>query len=113
MVVTTRLIRVGVLKLGVCLGLLYALGSLLLVPFLLLALMGSAVVQGEATVEIGKWVASTVVAATVMVFLPAVYGVVGFVSGVLLAVLYNFTARVTGGLELQLLESPPQPPPPQ
>jgi hypothetical protein len=37
-------------------------------------------------------------------FLPLVYGVLGFVSGALSAVLYNLAARIMGGIEVELGE---------
>lgn len=38
-----------------------------------------------------------------VVILPILYGVMGFISGALTAVLYNFFAAMVGGLEVELV----------
>jgi hypothetical protein len=39
-----------------------------------------------------------------IVFLPAFYGVMGFVGGMLTAALYNLAARIMGGIEIDISE---------
>ena len=42
--------------------------------------------------------------AAAIVFMPILYGILGFIGGVLFALLYNLVARVAGGLEITLGE---------
>lgn len=44
-----------------------------------------------------------------IIFFPIFYGVLGFVFGALGAVVYNFVASKTGGLEIQLSKEPERP----
>lgn len=41
------------------------------------------------------------------VLIPVIYGVMGFIGGVISALLYNLIARWTGGLEFEFKDVPP------
>jgi hypothetical protein len=41
------------------------------------------------------------------IFVPVFYGVLGFVGGVIAAFFYNLVAKMTGGLEFKVTETPP------
>ncbi|MBK7643659.1 MAG: hypothetical protein IPJ19_11540 [Planctomycetes bacterium] len=43
-----------------------------------------------------------------IVFLPLLYGFLGFLSGVLGAALYNLLAPIVGGIELEFSGRPPE-----
>lgn len=91
--------RIGVLSLGKIVGALYGGLGLIAGAFLtlfslfgLLFSMGNRLGQQEmALLGIGA-----------IVFLPLLYGALGFIGGVLSAVIYNFAAGVVGGLELEV-----------
>jgi len=42
---------------------------------------------------------------TVVLVLPLVYGIIGFISGVVMACVYNWIARLFGGVEFEFVES--------
>jgi hypothetical protein len=85
-----RISYVSPLQQGIVLGVLYAIISLVLVPFLLIAtLLG----HGG-------------LGAIFVIFLPIVYGIAGFIAGVIVAFIYNLVARWTGGIEFVLTDVP-------
>jgi hypothetical protein len=90
--------RIGPLKTGIVLGLLYALIGLLLVPFFMI---GGAAASAAAR-ETGADFPMGFLFGVGALFLPIMYGVIGFVTGVISAAIYNLVAKWTGGLELTL-----------
>ncbi len=88
---TIKLKRVGV----VSLGLFFAAGafvtSAIVCAFLLLV-----VVVGMAN---GRWQPFEIVA---LIFLPIMYGILGFIGGAFYAIVYNVIASMTGGIELEI-----------
>jgi hypothetical protein len=95
---TKRLKRIAPLKTGIVLGVLYALLSILIVPFFMLAGFGAmaAAKQGGAEVPFAFMFGIGAL------FLPVLYGVMGFIFGVIAAAVYNLVAKWTGGLEIVL-----------
>ena len=92
-----RLKRIDPLKAGAVLGVLYALLSFIMVPFFMLAGAMAATAQGApfaALFGVGA------------IFLPIIYGVMGYLSGLLIAVAYNLAARWTGGIEFTFEDVP-------
>lgn len=104
-----KLKRVEPLQAGKMLAALYGAMSLLIVPFMLMFMaLGSfaARSQGEAggpplPMMFGLGVGF-------MVLLPVLYAVMGFVAGLIGAVIYNLLARWVGGFEFEF-ESPAPP----
>jgi hypothetical protein len=94
-----RLKRVSPLQLGKVAGIIYALLSLVFIPFLLLALLISAFAPNTSgnTSEIGLGVAIVMV-----VLAPVIYGVFGFIFGALAGWIYNIVAGWTGGIEFEI-----------
>lgn len=92
-----RITGFGVLQMAKVLGLLYLLmGVVFAVVFLL---FGSLMPEGE--MADAGWMFGT----GMVLVLPLLYGVLGFVFGALTAWFYNLVASWTGGLEMDL-ESP-------
>jgi hypothetical protein len=85
-----RLTRIGPLRAGIVLGVLYALLALLFLPFLFVAMMIS---REAAMIGIGFAIA-----------MPILYGVMGFIGGVIAAAVYNLVAGWTGGLEFEIVD---------
>ena len=95
-VMKKRLLRIGPLKAGLILGVLYALLGLLFVPFLIFgAVIGKASGGGGAGISV-----------LFAVLIPLFYGVAGFIGGVISAALYNFIVKFTGGLEVEVEDLP-------
>ena len=87
---------VGVLSFAKIMGLIYSCLGLIFVPFfLLIGLVGSMAGPKE-TVFAGA------VGVVMAIFMPVIYGVMGFIFGALGALLYNLFAKWIGGLELEL-----------
>jgi hypothetical protein len=95
--------RVGVVSLAKVLGVLYgAIGLILGLIFSLLSVMGLAF--GAAFNESGgpEAVIGAFFGIGAIILLPLFYGGIGFISGLLTAALYNLTARLVGGLEIEV-----------
>ena len=68
--------------------------------------------DGQALGGVGSVVGGLVI----MILFPIFYGFMGFIGGAIGALIYNFAARVVGGIKLELEDSGPvymAPPPPQ
>jgi len=91
-----RIKRIAPLKTGIVLGVLYALLSLIAVPFLLIAGAGIA----AAARQNGTAVPFAFIFGAGALFLPVLYGVMGFITGVIAAAVYNLVAKMTGGIEV-------------
>ena len=79
--------RIGAFSSGKIVGLIYALGSAI----------GLAASGGEAEAWIGA-----LFGVGAVIILPIFYGVLGFVGGLLSALLYNLVAGLVGGLEIEV-----------
>jgi hypothetical protein len=87
-----RLTHVAPLQLGIVLGALYGIVSLIFVPFILLAaLFGRGFHLGG----------------ILLIFLPILYAIGGFIGGVISAAVYNLIAKWTGGVEFTTTEVSP------
>ena len=91
---------VGVLSVGKVMGLLYAAIGLIIVPFFLL-ISAMQALSGKAGAEFGL-----AMAIVMTILLPVVYGVFGFIGGVIMAFLYNLIAGRIGGIEIDLNSGP-------
>jgi hypothetical protein len=95
--------RIAPLSLARILGLIYAiLGILAGGLFALFSLFGAAI--GAANESGGAFI-SGLFGIGAIFFMPVLYGVMGFIGGLLVAWLYNLVAPAVGGIELTL-ESP-------
>jgi hypothetical protein len=70
--------------------------------FTIFALLGAAI--GAGANEPGAAFLTMFFGAGAIVFLPIMYGVMGFVGGVIAGALYNAVARMIGGITLELQE---------
>lgn len=92
---------VGVLSVGKVMGLLYAAMGLIFVPFFLLISAIQALSGDARAAGVGMAMA---IAMTVL--MPILYGVFGFIAGVIMAFLYNLIAGRIGGIEIELNSGP-------
>jgi hypothetical protein len=96
-----RLKRVSPLQAGKVIGALYALLSLVVIPFFILGF----VVAAFAPNSNGNMMPAAiglVSAVFMVVLLPIMYGVLGFIFGALGALAYNLIAGWMGGLEFEV-----------
>ena len=90
-----RITQVPPIRFGLVLGLINGLIGLLVAPVMLFA--GGVVVATEAPKLLGiPWLFFGAGA----LFMPLIHAVGGFLAGVLIATVYNFSARWTGGIEI-------------
>jgi hypothetical protein len=95
-----RLTRIAPLKAGIVLGVLYALLACIMVPFLLLAGAGMA----AAARSNGGSIPMGFMFGAGALFLPIMYGGIGFICGLIAAAVYNLVAKWTGGVEINLVD---------
>ena len=94
-----QLKSIGVLSLGKILGGLYGLMGLIFGAFFsAISLLGMA--AGGAAGEDAAF--AFVFGMGAVIILPIFYGVIGFIGGIITALLYNLLAGLFGGLELHL-----------
>jgi len=100
---TMTLKSLGVLSVGKIMGATYAaLGLLLGAFFSLFAILGAAIGAGRngpGPVE------GIIFGAMAIVFVPVFYGILGFVGGIIGAVVYNVIAKYVGGIEFEFQSS--------
>jgi hypothetical protein len=87
---------VGVLSVAKIMGMIYGCMGLIFAPmFLLIGLMGSALGQRNSSL-------AGIFGVGFAVLMPVFYGVLGFIAGLIGALLYNLFARWVGGFELEM-----------
>jgi hypothetical protein len=100
-----RLKRIAPLQAGKMLGVLYASMGLIFLPFIALAAVVGTFAQ-QAQHAQSAFAAPAVIATGVMIgfgiMLPVVYGVIGFVFGVIGAAICNLIASWIGGIEVEV-----------
>jgi threonine/homoserine efflux transporter RhtA len=93
--------RVGVLSVGKVMGALYALIGLIAGAFFaLFSVLGAAV--GVANSQSSDAIVGLLFGVGSVIFLPIFYGVLGFIVGLITALLYNGVARIIGGIEIEV-----------
>jgi hypothetical protein len=92
--------RIKPLSLGKILGVLYAcIGVLIGLMFATLGSLFSAAAADQDTPGAG-WIAGMGFAAVIIA--PIMYGLIGFIGGIIMAALYNLFAKMVGGVELEM-----------
>jgi hypothetical protein len=97
--------RIAPLQAGKMMGVLYACMGLIFLPFFMLAAAVGAFAQHTQGAQDASG-APAAVAAGIMfgmgIFMPVIYGVMGFVFGVIFAAIYNLVAHWIGGIEVEV-----------
>ncbi len=104
-----RLRRIAPLQAGKMIGALYALGSLLVIPFVLLFMtVGTMAARSQG----GNMAALPILFGMGMgfvVFVPVIYGILGFIFGCIGALIYNLLAKPLGGFAVEFESDTPPP----
>ena len=92
--------RVGVLSLAKMLATLYALFGVIFGAIMaLFSLIG--VGLGQAAGTDGAWF-GVLFGVGALIFMPILYGVMGFLGGALTSFLYNLCSEIVGGIEIEV-----------
>ena len=100
-----RLLQVPPIRFGIVLGLINGVIGLIVAPVLLFTL-GAAATAADLNVAPRLLGIPWLFAGAGALFMPFIHAVGGFILGVLLAMVYNFAARWTGGIEIVLDDKP-------
>jgi hypothetical protein len=94
--------RVKPLSLGKMLGAIYGtIGMIAGLIISLVSVLGFAIGSVAAPDQLGNMV-GLLFGVGAVVFIPLVYGALGFVGGLIAALIYNWVARVVGGVEIEV-----------
>lgn len=94
--------RVRPLSLGKMLGAIYVtIGLIAGLIISLVSVLGFAIGSVAAPDQMGNMV-GLLFGVGAVVFIPLVYGTLGFLGGLIAAVIYNWVARVVGGIEIEV-----------
>ncbi len=97
--------RIAPLQTGKMLGVLYACLGLIFLPIFMLAAAAGAFAQHAQGTEASSTAPAAAVAGIMFgmgILMPVIYGVMGFILGVIGAAVYNLVARWIGGIELEV-----------
>jgi hypothetical protein len=100
-----RITQVPPVRFGLVLGLINGFVGMIVAPVLLLTL-GAAATAADLNYAPKLLGIPWLFAGAGALFMPFIHAVGGFVFGVLLAVVYNFAARWTGGIEFVIDDKP-------
>jgi hypothetical protein len=94
---------VGVLSAGKIMGVLGALGGLIGGAMIaLMSVLGGAAQMHAANPAGGPHFPAAFLGIGAIILMPIIYGIFGFIAGLLYALFYNIAAGIIGGLELEL-----------
>lgn len=96
-----RLKKIEPFQLGKIFGALYALSSLVMLPFILLFSILAGFAQQSAGVA-PPMPLMLGMGAGFLIMAPIMYGIMGFISGIIGACLYNLVAKWVGGIEVEV-----------
>src|SRR5438034_10830641 len=102
---TRRIKRIAPLQAGKMLGLLYACMGLIVLPIFMLAAAAGAFAQHAQGAQASSTAPAAVVAGIMVgmgLFVPVIYGVMGFIVVVIGPALYNLVAGWIGGIEVEV-----------
>jgi hypothetical protein len=100
-----RIMQVPPVRFGLVLGLINGFVGMIVAPVLLLTL-GAAATAADLNYAPKLLGIPWLFAGAGALFMPFIHAVGGFVFGVLLAMVYNFAARWTGGIEFVVDDKP-------
>ena len=101
--VTRQIKKIAPLQAGKMLGALYACMGLIFLPFFAIAAVAGAFApQSQQAQGAPAPALITGIMIALGIFMPVIYGVMGFVGGVVCAAIYNLFAGWIGGIEVEV-----------
>lgn len=99
-----RLLQVPPIRFGIVLGLINGVAGMVIAPLFLITLGIAFTAETKGYVPHVFPAVPWFLAGGLAVFTPVINALGGFITGVLVAMVYNFAARWTGGIEIVLEE---------
>ncbi len=99
---TTAIRRFGVLSVGKQLGLTYALIGLLAGAIVALFSLFGAGLGAALSEDSSGAIPGALLGVGAIIFVPILYGIIGFIGGLIGAGIYNLVAGATGGIQVEL-----------
>lgn len=96
----TKINKIGVLSAGKVYGALLSILGLIAGVFYAVVFLTVGTVSKE-TSDLGFGIGAGLGIFSI-IFFPLLYGIVGFISGVIMGFLYNLAARIVGGVEVEI-----------
>jgi hypothetical protein len=100
--------RVGILSAGKVMGILYAGMGLILGGMIALISMAGVAIPQQQNAGVNPMAFMLAGGVAALIILPIMYGVMGFLGGIIMAAFYNLVASIVGGLELDFHDSGPE-----
>jgi len=100
-----RILQIPPVRFGLVLGLINGFIGMIVAPVMLVSL-GAAATAADLNYAPKLLGIPWLFAGAASLFMPFIHALGGFAVGVVLAMLYNFSARWTGGIEIVLDEKP-------
>jgi Transmembrane domain of unknown function (DUF3566) len=98
-----RIKRIAPLQAGKMLSVLYACLGLIFLPVFMLAGLAGAFAQHAQQSQASAAASATMIMGCIVgILMPIIYGVMGFLLGVIGAAVYNLIARWIGGIEVEV-----------
>jgi hypothetical protein len=94
--------RIAPLQAGKMMGVLYACMGLIFLPIFMLAAAAGAFAQHAQGAQAAPAAAVAGIMFGMGIFMPVIYGVMGFIFGVIGGAIYNLVARWIGGIEVEV-----------
>jgi uncharacterized protein YacL len=91
-----RLTHITPLRAGVVLGILYGILGLIVALIIAPVMLLTTALAGKAPMP------AAFGGAFIVILIPVLYALIGFIGGIIMAALYNLIAKWTGGLEFEL-----------
>ncbi len=98
------LTRIDPLKLGIMLGAIYALISLIFIPFFLIMMFVQIPMAAAGHTQSNAL--PFMFSGIFLLLFPVMYGVMGFIGDVIMGALYNLVAKFVGGIEVTVQDAP-------
>lgn len=94
--------RIGVLSLAKFMGGMYAAIGLIIGAIFSLAALAGAAIGGTQSDEPGAAIIGGLVGVGAVIIFPIMYGILGFIGGLIMAFIYNLLAGIFGGIEFEV-----------
>jgi hypothetical protein len=100
----TAIRRFDILSVGITLGILYALLGFIVGGVVTMIALVAGAAANKAGAGGGGGLGAIISGVGAIVIIPVFYGVLGFIGGIISALIYNVIASFTGGIKFELVD---------